>query len=132
MLKDKVMRYFLIISCLISFSSLACLPCDKDTSVIVVTQATPKFATSYGSSESFGQVKFKADLNINNELENINIISTTPSDVDHQVMLDMIKRSSYRLHTDKERHFPCLVKKYELALNFNVPQKVELKLDIDL
>lgn len=125
------MRILLIIGYLFSFSSFACIPCDKETVVIVLTQATPNFASSFSTQESIGQVRFIADVNIKNELENIQIISTTPNDLNQQVMMDMIKRSSYRLHTHKEKHVPCLVKGYEFVFNFNVPQNVKLELDID-
>lgn len=120
------MKYILFFINLISFSAVACFPCAKKVSVIVVTQAKPKFITSYSSTESFGQVTFKADLDsIDNKLRNIQLINLSPSDVDKKVIIEMIKNSRYRLYSD-ERYALCSVKGYEISLNFDLPQKVIL------
>jgi hypothetical protein len=122
----SVRSIFLFICLIISFSSAACVPCAKEPSVIVVTQAKPKFPTSYSSTESSGQVTFKLDLtSVDNKLTNIQLINLSPSDVDKKVILEMIKNSRYRLHSD-EKHFPCSVEGYELSLNFDLPQKIIL------
>jgi hypothetical protein len=133
MFEDKLVRYIFLFIYLISFSSAACIPCAKETSVIVVTQAKPKFSTSYRSTESFGQVTFKADVDgVGNKLNNIQLITLTPSDVDKKIILEMIKSSRYRLYSDEKKHSPCSVKGYEFALNFDLPQKINLEVGVGL
>ena len=133
MFKDESLKYIFFSTYFICFSAAACIPCANETGVIVVRQAKPKFPTSYSSSESFGKVEFKADINgRDNKLNNIQIISQIPSDVDTKIILEMIKSSSYRLYTDEENHAPCSVKGHEFTLNFDLPQKLNLEVDIGL
>lgn len=133
MFKDESLKYIFSLIYFICFSASACIPCAKETNVIVVRQAKPKFPTSYSSSDSFGKVEFKADINgRDNKLKNIQIISQSPSDVDMEIILEMIKSSRYRLYTDEANHAPCSVEGYDFTLNFDLPQKVILEVDIGL
>jgi hypothetical protein len=105
--------------------------CATNTSVIVVSQAKPKFSNSYNSSDAFGKVDFTADLEPNDsKLTNIRILSKSPSDVDDKIILEMIKNSRFRLYTDEKGHSTCAVKGYEFTFNFDLPERTNLEVEV--
>ncbi len=132
MLKGELLRIFLLLTLLISGSSHACIPCDEETTLLVTSQAKPKFPRSYRSTETFGQATFKVDVSATVDVTKIQILKLTPSDLPKDVITEMIKRSGYRLASDKEDHVACSVKDFELTFEFNVPQKIEFELDLGL
>ena len=132
MLKGKLLRILLVLSLFFVSSAYACIPCDPETSVMVISQATPKFDKSYRSTETNGQVTFKVDIGHNNKIENIKILSRFPDDVPTNPVIEMVKNSGFRLSSDKKGHVACSVKEYELTFNFHVREKIDLKIEIDL
>jgi len=117
---------------LISTLSYACIPCDDETTLLVVSQAKPKFPKSYSSNDTFGQVTFKVDVNAYIEITKLEILQLTPSDLPENVIIEMIKTSGYRLASDKKDHATCSVKDFELTFEFNVPKKLEFEIDLGL
>ena len=132
MLKGRILRAILILVLLISTSTYACIPCDDETTLLVVSQAKPKFSKSYRSDDTFGQVTFKVDVNAHAEITKFEILQLTPIDLPENVITEMIKKSAYRLASDKKDHATCSVKDFELTFEFDVPKKLEFELDLGL
>ncbi|MBO9492055.1 hypothetical protein J7384_16965 [Endozoicomonas sp. G2_1] len=129
MLKDEALRIIVLLALWFSGQANACIPCDPETTLFVTSRATPKFPKSYVADTENGTVTFKLNVSATLDITKVEILELIPSDLPESSVIEMIKKSGYRLSSDKLDHIACSVENVELTFEFTIPKKVKFELD---
>ena len=131
---ELILRTQLFILFLVFFiaPAYACIPCNKESVVIINKQAKPKFPKSYTSELQSGEVTFTVDVMGTDKIKNIKILSMSPSTLPKESIIKMINSSKFLLKsTIKGKAFiPCSFKGFEYTFEFQLPQKITFDLDL--
>ena len=124
------MKFTLLLLSLFAINTFACIPCDKDASVIVFKKAIPKFPPGFYGKNEYGYVRIilkdlgKKDLGMS-------IVSLKPDNTPKEVIEKMLEKYSFKIIL-KERHHAACVKNVELEIEFPLPQKQDNDYELDL